>query len=227
MEKLIEQIRIQVNENIYLKNPSTSELGERIIKRSIFLIEKMGLEAFTFKKLAIDLNTTESSVYRYFENKHKLLIYLTSWYWSWLEYNMVFSTANISDAKKQLEIAVNLLCKDYSEKDTNNNINLGLLQKIVHSESSKAFLTKEVDQENETGFFESYKRLVSRLSDIIKRINEDFEFPLILSSTIVEGIIHQKYFSNHLPSLTDFNKDSSRLSSFFITMALSTIKPAK
>lgn len=227
MEKLIEQIRIQVNENVYLKNPNTSELGERIIRRSIFLIDEMGLESFTFKKLAIDLNTTESSIYRYFENKHKLLIYLTSWYWSWLEYNLVFSTANISDADKQLEIAINLLCKDYSTNDNNNHINLGLLQRIVHSESSKAFLTKEVDQENETGFFESYKRLVNRLCNIIEGINKDFEFPHILSSTIIEGIIQQKYFSNHIPSLTDFNKDPEKLSGFFIAMALNTIKATK
>lgn len=224
MEKLIEQIRIKVNEKIYLKDPNTSELGEKIVSRSIYLIEDMGLESFTFKKLALDLNTTESSIYRYFENKHKLLIYLTSWYWSWLEYNLVFSTANITNPEKELEISIELLCREYLLDDYSNNINLGLLQKIVNSESSKAYLTKEVDKDNGDGIFESYKSLINRLSKIISNINDHYPFPHILSSTIIEGIILQKYFSNHLPSLTDLNKGPKKLSTFFTEMALKTIK---
>jgi len=50
--------------------------GEKIILHSIQLIHKNGFEAFTFKKLAIDSGTTEAGIYRYFENKHRLLIIL-------------------------------------------------------------------------------------------------------------------------------------------------------
>ena len=38
------------------------------------------VEEFTFRKLAQKINTTEASVYRYFENKHRLLIYILAWY---------------------------------------------------------------------------------------------------------------------------------------------------
>lgn len=40
------------------------------------MIYKTGYEAFTFKKLAEDIGTTEAGIYRYFENKYKLLVYL-------------------------------------------------------------------------------------------------------------------------------------------------------
>ena len=49
---------------------------------------EIGFESFTFKKLAAKIESTEASVYRYFENKHKLLIYLVSWYWNWVEYRL-------------------------------------------------------------------------------------------------------------------------------------------
>src|SRR5690242_16757158 len=81
MNELLLKISIPVNPAVYLKNPETSDLGRKIIGRSIDLIEKMGFEAFTFGKLSKAINSPEASVYRYFESKHMLLLYLTSWYW--------------------------------------------------------------------------------------------------------------------------------------------------
>jgi AcrR family transcriptional regulator len=81
MQELIKNIQIKVNNNIYLKDPESSEIGKNIIANSIDMIHEIGLEGFTFKKLSKALHTTESTIYRYFENKHKLLIYLISWYW--------------------------------------------------------------------------------------------------------------------------------------------------
>ena len=85
-------IRITLNENLYIRDPQESELGKKIIQFSIVLIEDIGFEAFTFKKLAQKINSTEASVYRYFENKHILLIYLVSWYWEWLSYLIEIKT---------------------------------------------------------------------------------------------------------------------------------------
>ena len=64
---------------------------------SIQLIGRNGFEAFTFKKLAEDIGTTEAGVYRYFENKHRLLIYIVAWYWTWLQYQVMYQTNNIND----------------------------------------------------------------------------------------------------------------------------------
>jgi len=49
------QLHIEMNEKLFLKNPIGSELGKKIIEHSIELINKNGLEDFTFKKLAAKL----------------------------------------------------------------------------------------------------------------------------------------------------------------------------
>lgn len=46
-------IQIAINEKLFLRNPEHSELGRKIIEHSVMLIDKIGFEAFTFKKLAI------------------------------------------------------------------------------------------------------------------------------------------------------------------------------
>ena len=91
MQSILPNLKIQVNEKIYVKDPETSVLGRNIIKESILLIDEIGFDDFTFKKLGERIGSNESSLYRYFENKHKLLIYLSSWYWSWMEYRLILA----------------------------------------------------------------------------------------------------------------------------------------
>jgi AcrR family transcriptional regulator len=43
------------------------------VKNGLILINKIGFEEFTFKKLSIEISTTEASIYRYFENKHQII----------------------------------------------------------------------------------------------------------------------------------------------------------
>ena len=74
MESLFSNIKIQVHSAIYIKDPETTELGRKILKESIILIDDIGFENFTFKKLGEKIGSNESSIYRYFENKHRLLI---------------------------------------------------------------------------------------------------------------------------------------------------------
>jgi AcrR family transcriptional regulator len=65
-------IQINVGAALYLKNPDSTELGQKIISNSIFLIDELGFESFTFKKLSVKINAPESSIYRYFDNKFRL-----------------------------------------------------------------------------------------------------------------------------------------------------------
>ena len=97
------QLQIKMNEALFLRNPESSELGKNIVKHSILLIYKTGFEAFTFKKLAEEIGTTEAGIYRYFENKHKLLVYLTAWYWGWIEFQISYHTNNINDPTVKLK----------------------------------------------------------------------------------------------------------------------------
>ncbi len=106
MKNLLSVLKISVPEKIYIKDPETSDLGKRIIEHSILLIDEIGFESFTFKKLGSKISSNESSIYRYFESKHKLLLYLTSWYWAWLEYQLVIETFSISNKQEKLEKAI-------------------------------------------------------------------------------------------------------------------------
>ncbi|MGK0414670.1 MAG: AcrR family transcriptional regulator, partial [Polaribacter sp.] len=78
MKSLLSILKISVPDKIYIKDPETSDLGKRIIENSILLIYEIGFESFTFKKLGKKIGSNESSIYRYFESKHKLLLYLSS-----------------------------------------------------------------------------------------------------------------------------------------------------
>ncbi len=224
MQSLIGQLQIQVNEKIYLKDPNSSDLGKNIIGQGILLIDEIGFERFTFRKLAKKLSTTESSIYRYFESKHKLLIYITSWYWSWMEYHLVFSVTNITSPEKKLRTAIQAISQNTTARESFGHIDMEVLNRIVISESSKAYLTKEVDNANKEGFYAGYKRLVAHISNIVLEINPKFKYSHTLVSTIVEGIHHQKYFADHLPSLTDISNNSGELAAFYIDMALACIK---
>lgn len=226
MKNFLSKISIQVNENIYLKNPETSDLGNRIISGSIDLIDKLGFDAFTFRKLAKEIGSTEASIYRYFESKHKLLLYLTSWYWNWTEYRLLFSITNVVSPYDRLQKAIDILTEEVKEDGNFSHINEIKLNKIVISESSKVYLTKEVDAENQEGVFAVQKQLVARISDIILEINPTYKYPHMLVSTIIEGSHMQRFFVEHLPKLTDIRKGEDAITTFYADMVFKAIKDA-
>ena len=202
-------IKIAINEKIYLKDPESSDLGRRIVEHSILMIDEIGFESFTFKKLGNKIGSNESSIYRYFENKHKLLVYLTSWYWGWLEYQLVFSTNSISDPAEKLSKAIDIVTRTIKEDNAYSHINEVLLNKIVINESSKSFLTKEVDQENKDGYFVIYKRMVNRLEEMIRNVAPSYTYPSSLASTILEGSLHQHFLKDHFQTLTDCDQENT------------------
>ncbi|NNE14448.1 MAG: TetR/AcrR family transcriptional regulator, partial [Saprospiraceae bacterium] len=100
------EIKISLNEGLYLKEPQDSKLGKRILRNSVDMIDQFGFEAFTFKKLAQKIQSTETSIYRYFENKHLLLLFLVNWYWEWVSYLISKNTMNVNDPQRKLEIII-------------------------------------------------------------------------------------------------------------------------
>lgn len=217
-------IQIDVNQELYSKNPASSNLGQKILYKSIEMINKIGFEDFTFKKLGEEIHSPESSIYRYFKNKHILLVYLTSWYWSWIEYELVFATTNIQSPEDRLLKCIHILTKPTMENTTIPYINEALLSKIIISESIKSYHTINVDEENKKGYFKSYKMVVQRVSDILLEIKPNFQYPHMLISTVIEGSHHQKYFAEHLPALTDIDKENNTIEKFYTEMALNFIK---
>jgi AcrR family transcriptional regulator len=217
-------VQIRVTERVYLRNPQESELGRKIISNSILLIDELGFEAFTFKKLAVKIGSTEASVYRYFENKHKLLIYLMSWYWHWLEYRLALSLSNISEPEKQLKIAIQTISAPIEEDMAFEHINEKSLFRIVIAESSKAYLSKEVDSDNREGYFGAFKNLTSLLKRIISEVNPKYPFPSSLASAIIETAHQQRFFSRHIPVLCDcIDRENDQTSEFVISLALNSL----
>lgn len=206
MDRLLQGVQIRINEKLFLKDPESSSLGKRIIEFSIQMINEIGFESFTFKKLGHQIGSNESSIYRYFENKHKLLVYLTSWYWGWMEYQLVFATHSIKNPKEKLLKSIIIITREIKEDSAFSHVNEVLLNQIVINEYSKAYLTKEVDAENKEGYYAIYKRLVGRLSEMIAEVDADYEYPTSLASTILENGLHQHYLREHFPSLTDCNE---------------------
>jgi len=211
------QIQIAIDPALYIRNPKATELGRKILSNSIEMIDELGFESFTFRKLGARIESNESSIYRYFES-------LISWYWSWIEYRLVFATTNITDPETNLKTAIQLLTEDITEDTSISFVNEILLNNIIIAESSKAYHTKDIDKENAKGYYKTYKRVVERVSNIVLEITPAYEFPHMLISTVIEGAHHQRYFSQHLPSLTDVEIGQNSIVNFYTDLVFSTIK---
>ena len=205
------EIKISLNNGLYLKEPQDSKLGRNIIKHSILLIDKFGFESFTFKKLAEEINSTEASIYRYFENKHLLLLFFVYWYWEWVSYLIGINTINVEDPKKKLKIVIHSFVYASKENPSVTYVNESKLHRIVISEGNKTYHTKEVDNENSKGFFKSYKDLAESVSNVISEINPAFKYPFSLATNLFEMSNNHIFFAKHLPRLTDISVEKNEV----------------
>lgn len=221
MDSILTNLKIQINNKIFVKDPETSTLGKKIIENSIILINEIGFEEFTFKKLGELIGSNESSIYRYFENKHKLLVYLSCWYWTWMEYRLVFSTNNISDPLEKLTKAIQIVTEKIEDDQSTTHINESLLNQIIIQEFTKTLHTKEVDAENKEGFFLIYKRVNARIVSMVEAVNPTYPYAKSLVSSILEGASHQHFLMNHLKTIT--NCTSTISPSDFYTHLVTTL----
>lgn len=222
MEAILRKVRVEVNPKLYVKEPFSSELGTLIVREGALLVQQIGLELFTFKKLAQKIGSTEPAIYRYFENKHMLLLYLSAWYWAWMEHNLAYSTNNIKDPSERLEIGVKLMVDGPCFLE-NEFLNPKLLQELVINESIKGFLTKTVDLEHESGVFDQIYSFGDRLASIVREINPDYEFSKTLISTVMEASLLQSFNSLHLPQMTETTTQGSERYRFFHQLVFKAI----
>lgn len=199
-------IKVRVEEKFFVRDPSITALGVRIIEHGILMLDEIGYEQFTFRKLAERLGTAEPSIYRYFRSKRGLLLYLTAWYWSWMDVRLMFATANIVSAEDRLRRALFVLTQPIIDDESTPHVDEAVLYRVVVAESCKVYLQRDVDAENREGLFRSYKRLCQTVGHIVTEVNPDYPFPVALISTVVESSHMQRYFAQHLPSLTEVNR---------------------
>lgn len=224
MRFVLSNLKLHINPGIYLKDPETSELGKKILQQSILLIDEIGFEAFTFKKLGERIGSNESSVYRYFESKHKLLLYLSSWYWSWIEYRLVFGIANLVVPEERLARAITIITEETIDQSDTEHINEAILKQIIIGNFTKTFLTKEVDEENRSGFFQIYIRIIQRVAAIVKEVNPEYPYAESLVSTIIEGALHQHFLKDHICSITNCNEKVTA-TDFYLNLINTVLNP--
>jgi AcrR family transcriptional regulator len=215
-------VRIAVSDKVFIKDPSTSELGRDMLLKALPMIDELGLERFTFRKLACEVGTTESAVYRYFESKHKMLLYYTSWYWGWMQYSLVLGTANLPSPEARLTRAIEIITGGFQQL-VNPPFDLAKLERVIISESSKAYLTKEVDEENKEGLFTQYKSLCSWVAALISEYDPAFPHPNSLASLLFSSHLDQRFFAKHLPSLSNIGHDHELQTVFYKNLMFSTI----
>jgi len=204
-------IKFDLPEKLFLKDPQNSKFGQKLLKHTIVLMHELGFERFTFRKLAVAMSSAEVSIYRYFENKHLLLLYLNSWYWEWVHYLIDFHTVNITDPRRKVRKVLHCIIFAAHEQDGHGFEDQKFLQEIMIQESSKSYHIRDVDKENKDGLFISYKLMVNKIADIMREVNPTFEYPRTLSSTVFEMVNNQIYYAEHLPRLTDLKNQDSKL----------------
>lgn len=198
--------KVKMNTNLYVRDPDGTEIGKQIIKTSINMMYSLGYEQFTFKKLAIDIGSTEATIYRYFENKHKLLIYLIDCYWGFVAFQVVFQLNNLTDPAEKIQKVIDILIWEDNATHFESALNQHALYYIAIAEGSKTYLSKDVDDNNKELLYKPYKDLCQSIAALFKEYNPEYKYPSSLASTLVQTAHMQYFYMHHLPRLCEFGK---------------------
>ncbi|MEY3405077.1 MAG: TetR/AcrR family transcriptional regulator [Cyclobacteriaceae bacterium] len=218
-------LAFKLNEKFFIRDPQETELGRKIIQHGIELIDRLGFEQFTFRKLAEEIGSAEASLYRYFENKHRLLTYLAAWYWSWTEYRMDLLTHPTQLADEKLRWCLRVLTEKKKNDQAFGFVDEEALYRIIIKEQDKTWLTKWVDDDNRSGFFRGYKSICKKMAELIRECNPAYPYPSSLVSTVMMTSLHQMFYAEHLPSLSDLHKDDhEQLYTFVENLVFSTLR---
>jgi AcrR family transcriptional regulator len=209
-------LTFKLNQHLYLRDPQHTQLGQKIIHSSIELIDKLGFEQFTFKKLAEEIDSTEASIYRYFENKHRLLVYLIAWYWNWMEYRIDLTIGSLNSPIEKLKACLHVIAEEKKYDPAFEFVNEEALHRIVVAELDKTYLTKSVDGHNKEGLFGAIKAVCKKIAKIIEEINPAYPFAQALVSTVLITAHQQLFFIDHLPSLTSIKANEDRYNNLYV-----------
>lgn len=220
-------VKINISHKIYLRDPEQTQLGRKIINFGIRLINELGFESFTFKKLAKHINSTEASLYRYFENKQALLAYITSWYWGWLEYQLHYQTNNIDTNEEKLKIMIRIMTAPPITDSSFSYINEKLLYQVVIHDFFKTLYIKDIEVKYKKGFLRNYHSLCDAVAYLIHQFNPVFSYSQALAQTLLHVANHQVFLGLNIPSTTDVNiepQNTEQLQEYLWLLLSHTIK---
>ena len=150
------------------------------------LINELGLEAFTFRKLAARIGSTEVSLYKYFPNKHRLLQYYFQLYWLWLRRLCGREVERSDDAQDALRRSVEAICGVWPRQTPPLQLDPHALRRLVIEEGMKSYLHKQVDADNARRLFAPYKDLSAFLAERLTACRRDVPMPRSFATTVIE-----------------------------------------
>jgi AcrR family transcriptional regulator len=218
------EVHIRVSENLYVKDPQATLLGRNILTAAIILLEQEGFEQFTFAKAAKICNTTEASIYRYFENKHKLLLYLTEWYWGCISFRIDALTKDLRSPLEKLKVSIQTLTDGFSDELTVPHMDGKKLHTIIIAESAKSYLTRNAREEALEGSFDRYRGVCKRIGNIMANLSPEYPFVLAFSSTLIETVHEQLFFSGHIPGITEIKSGTKDLQMYLLNLCQAIIQ---
>ena len=151
------------------------------------------------------------------------LVFVCNLYWQWLEEAIRdLSYAKLSHYQR-LEKAIELIVSP-TKNGKEYDLPLNALINVIVDEGPKVYLTKDVDEENRQGVYLAYKTLCSTLAQFMLNVNPSYPFSHSMATTIIEAAHDQKFFSTHLPRLTDIDQnDDAHLTEFLIHTVASAL----
>ena len=199
-------IHLRPDAGLYLKDPEATDLGLSMLGEGVELMNEIGLEAFTFRKLAARIGCTEVSLYKYFPNKQRLLQYYFQLYWLWLRQVCGRQVELASDPKEALSSNVRAICGIWPRPVPVPQLPPKALRRLLIDEGMKSYLHKNVDEDNARRLFLPYKALSAFLAERLVACRSDVPMPRSFATTIIEMAHSLPFAMEHLPSLTELSQ---------------------
>lgn len=207
--------------SLHLRDPGASPLGQRILQDGLSLMNALGLEAFTFKKLAEKAGCTEVTIYNYFPNKQRLLQYYFQLYWLWLDTHCQQEGRPLKDPRERVHGDIRALCGLWPKNALASQLDPAELRELVIAEGSKSFLHRNVDEDNKLKVFQPYKDLSAHIASELKACDRSCKQPRTFATTLIEMAHSLEFAMHHLPALTELSakRDRKKLAEFLIELA--------
>ncbi|HQV50815.1 MAG: TetR/AcrR family transcriptional regulator [Flavobacteriales bacterium] len=204
--------------SLHLRDPAASAVGGRILSEGLALMNELGLEAFTFRKLADRAECTEATIYNYFTNKQRLLQYYFQLYWMWLDTHCQQEGHTLTDPWARVQGDIHALCGIWSKDALAAQLDPVALRDLVLVEGSKSFMHRNVDEDNKLKLFQPYKDLCSHLAKELKACDRSCKHPRTFATTLIEMAHSLEFAMDHLPALTELSGagDRRKLAGFLI-----------
>jgi hypothetical protein len=142
-----------------------------------------------------------------------------------MEFQIIFELKNIVAPVDKIKKLIDILVWEDNKEINFGNIDQQALYYIAIAESSKTYLSKEVDEYNKELLYQPLKDLCARIATIFLEYNPAYKYAKTLASSVIELSHLQYFFMHHLPRLSDFaeNKNPKDIEAFLEDLVFKTL----